>query len=197
MPAAPPTTPGTITLARHGEPALSRKITLNAEGYRRWWAQYEEGGILDGQTPPDDLVEFARCAKVIFASTRRRARETAAAVVGAKVVVDHDMFIEAPLPPPRLPSFLKFDPRVWGFLARLSWWLGLSPNEDETRPQAQARAREVADHLILAATHQGDVLVLAHGFFNHMVGDELKKRGWRLVRNRGFRYWSVRSFEKR
>ena len=189
--------PGSITLARHGEPALSRKVKLDAEGYRAWWAKYEVGGILDGQTPPEDLLAIARDAKVIVASSRRRALETAGAVVAGKTFLQEDMFWEAPLPPPSLPSALKFDPKVWGFLARVSWWMGLSPNEEETRPAAQARAREAADHLIRAAESEGNVLVLAHGFFNHMVGSQLKKRGWTLKDDKGFRYWSARTFVKR
>jgi len=192
-----PSVPGTITLARHGEPALSRKVKLDAQGYRDWWAKYEEGGILAGQTPPDDLLAIANAAKVIFASSRRRARETAGAVVAGKHFVEDPLFWEAPLPPPSFPSAMKFDPRVWGFLARLSWWWGLSPSDEETRPAAQARAREAADHLVRAAETEGDVLVLAHGFFNHMVGLELKKRGYKLVSDKGYRYWSARTFARR
>jgi hypothetical protein len=33
-----------ITLARHGEPALSRKVRLNAPEYGDWWGRYEVGG---------------------------------------------------------------------------------------------------------------------------------------------------------
>ena len=195
--AAPPRLPGSITLARHGEPALSRDIKLDSAGYRAWWAKYEEGGIRAGQIPPESLLVLARDAKVIFASTRRRALETADAVVAGRHFVRDPIFIEAPLPPPNLPGFLKLSPRNWGGVARASWWLGLSPNEDETRPAAQARAREVADRLVRAAESEGDVLVLAHGFFNHMVGVELKKRRWRLEDDRGYGYWSARRFVRR
>ena len=44
---------GAIVLARHGEPALCRQVKLVADGYRRWWATYEEGGLLCGQQPPE------------------------------------------------------------------------------------------------------------------------------------------------
>ncbi len=43
---------GAIMLARHGEPALSRKVRLTAREYRDWWVLYEAGGIIPGQTPP-------------------------------------------------------------------------------------------------------------------------------------------------
>ena len=51
---------GAIVLARHGEPALSRKIKLDARAYDRWWAAYEAGGILPGQVPPSELVLLPR-----------------------------------------------------------------------------------------------------------------------------------------
>ena len=71
---------GSITLARHGEPALSRKVQLTAGGYRDWWARYEIGGLKEGQTPPTALVATAKEAGKLLVSTRRRAIETARAL---------------------------------------------------------------------------------------------------------------------
>jgi broad specificity phosphatase PhoE len=187
--------PGSIVLARHGEPALSRRIRLNAEGYRRWWAAYEDGGILAGQTPPAELLDLARHADIIFASTRRRAVETAEAVVGGKTFVRDPMFVEAPLPPPPLPSFLKLGPKAWGVIARFTWWFGYDGGQ-ETRAEAQARARAASERLVAAALGGADVLLLAHGFFNLMVGLELKRQGWRRMEDRGFKYWATRRFER-
>ncbi len=187
--------PGSIVLARHGEPALSRRIRLNAAGYRRWWAAYEDGGILAGQTPPTELIDLARHADIIFASTRRRAVETADAVVGGKNFVRDAMFVEAPLPPPPLPGFLKLGPKAWGTIARFTWWFGYHGGQ-ETRAQAQARARAGSERLAAAALNGTDVLLIAHGFFNLMVGLELKRLGWRRVQDRGFKYWATRRFER-
>jgi broad specificity phosphatase PhoE len=189
--------PGAIVLARHGEPALSRKVRLDSEGYRRWWARYEDGGLLDGQTPPEALKALAREAHAVFASTRLRSIETARAVAGDRSFVEDPLFIEAPLPPPRFPSFLKFSPRAWGVIARFWWWVFDHHDGEESRRQAKARAREAAQELVEAAADGRDVLVLAHGFFNGMIGVELGRLGWRCVRDEGFRYWSARRFEKR
>lgn len=109
---ADPTT-GDIVIARHGEPALSRRVKLSAAGYRRWWATYEEGGIIDPHKAPVGLLELVRKADVIFASSRQRAVETAEAVVQGKHFVRDPMFVEAPLPPPYWPEFVKFSPRTW------------------------------------------------------------------------------------
>jgi broad specificity phosphatase PhoE len=190
---APPK-PGAILLTRHGEPALSRRVKLDSEGYRRWWALYEEGGLLAGQTVPARLAESAAGA-VVISSTRRRSLETARALRGDGEFVSEALMIEAPLPPPRLPSFLRFSPRTWGVISRIFWWLGHSQGE-ETRQQAQDRARRAADRLIGLAEQGRDVLVLAHGYFNAMVGFELKRRGWRLASDHGFGYWCARRFER-
>ncbi len=186
---------GAIVLARHGEPALSRKIKLDAAAYDRWWAAYEVGGILPGQTPPETLMQAARGADVVFCSTRRRAIETAEAL-GLDRPFTHDaMFVEAPLPAPRTPAFLRLGPKAWGVITRLLWYLGHNGGQ-ESRRAAWIRARAVADRLVAEAEAGREVLVVAHGFFNGMVGVELTRRGWRCVRDQGFKYWSTRRFER-
>ncbi|MHB8286990.1 MAG: histidine phosphatase family protein [Caulobacteraceae bacterium] len=188
---------GMIVLARHGEPALSRKISLDSAGYRRWWDVYEEGGILEGQTPPQDLLEAARQADVIFVSTRRRAQETAAAVVDGRPVVSDAMFIEAPLPPPPLPGFIKFGPKIWGVISRTAWWFFGYHEGKETRRQAQTRVSLAARRLVDHADRGENVLLVAHGFFNQMMALELRGLGWRCVANNGFKYWATKRFERR
>ena len=138
---------------------------------------------------------MARQADVIFASVRRRAVETAEAVVAGKHFVRDPLFVEAPLPPPPLPAFIKFGPRTWGVIARIAWWFGHHEGQ-ETRREAEARAAVAAQRLIDAAHNEGDVLVLAHGYFNHMIGVALKRAGWRLVENRGFKYWALRRYQQ-
>ena len=115
-PASTPIAPvkaGAILLTRHGEPALSRRVKLDSDGYRRWWALYEEGGLLAGQSVPARLVDSAGGA-VVVCSTRRRSLETARALRPEGDFTPEPLMIEAPLPPPRLPSFLRFSPRTWG-----------------------------------------------------------------------------------
>jgi len=192
-----PKTGGSIVLVRHGEPALSRKITLNSAEYRAWWGRYEEGGIREGQVPPPALLETAREADVIFVSTRVRAQETAAAIVGGKAVTLDADLIEAPLPPPPIPSFVRFNPKTWGFWTRVMWWYFNRHEDQESRAQAEVRAGRVADRLIARAGAGEKVLVVAHGFFNTMLGIELKKRGWAHVDGRGHRYWTAKRYERR
>jgi broad specificity phosphatase PhoE len=186
---------GAIVLARHGEPALSRKVRLTSREYKDWWALYEVGGILAGQVPPGHLVQAAARSGVIYTSTRLRAKETAMALVEGRDLLHEEIFIEAPLPPPPAPDFIRLSPKTWGVISRITWWLGGHRGE-ETRPDAQKRAREAARMLDEVARRGEDVLVVAHGFFNTMIGLELRKLGWRLVKGRGWRYWSTRYYER-
>ncbi|MBJ7412305.1 MAG: histidine phosphatase family protein [Phenylobacterium sp.] len=187
---------GAIILARHGEPALSRKVLLSAAEYRAFWATYEIGGILPGQTPPDRLRKFVAECGAVVSSTRLRAIQSARTMVGEREFPHHEILIEAPLPPPNFPGWLKLSPKLWGFIARVWWWFFNHHEGQETRAQAEERADRAAALLIGLAAGGENVVVLAHGFFNHLIGRSLKKLGWRLVESEGYKYWSMRRFER-
>lgn len=187
---------GAIILARHGEPDISRKVRLTAQGYRDFWARYEQLGILPGQTPPAALMEQIAKAGSILASTRQRSIESALALCQGREFKQNAIFVEAPLPPPNWPSFIKLSPKLWGFIARVWWWFFNHHEGQETRLQATGRAREAAEMISGLAESGEDVVVLAHGFFNFMVGRELRRLGWRLTANQGWKYWSTRRFER-
>lgn len=187
---------GGITLARHGEPHIERKVWLDAEGYRRFWASYEVLGILPGQMPPKELAEFVAKAGAIIASTRQRSIESMTHVAAGREFARDPLFVEAPLPPPAWPSWIRLTPAAWGFVARLWWWFFDHHEGQETRAEAERRSDDAADMLIELASGGEDVVVLAHGFFNFMIGRSLQRRGWRLAYSGGYKYWSMRRFER-
>jgi broad specificity phosphatase PhoE len=188
---------GTITVARHGEPALSRAIRLDVSGYGAFWAAYEEGGLLEGQAAPEHLHEAARAADLVLVSSRRRAIESARLVMGERAFEEDARLIEAPLPPPPWPAFVRMSPRFWGFFSRFWWWWFNHHAGQESRAQATLRAREVARQISEEADRGKNVLVFAHGFFNAMIGLELTRLGWKRTWGRGWKYWSTRRFERR
>ncbi len=191
-----PVKSGTITLARHGEPALSRKVRLNAPEYGEWWARYEVGGLKEGQTPPDQLIVIALEVDTIIASTRRRAIETAEAVTKGRAFATDPMFIEAPLPPPPWPLWLRMSPKRLGFFARFWWWFFNNHGGQETRAEAEVRAGKAADLLVELSDQGQSVLVVAHGFFNWMIADALKQRGLTKLVDEGHAYWSIKRFRR-
>ena len=185
---------GAIILVRHGRPALSRKVTLSATDYRDWWAQYEVLGLREGQTAPDRLKTLAREAGTVLASTRLRSIESATLVCDGRPFLSEAALIEAPLPPPPWPSWLKLPPTAWGFISRFAWWWFDFHSGEEPRRQAEMRAEAMVDRLVELAAGGEDVLVVAHGFFNAMIGRALRRRGWRLTENGGYKYWGARRF---
>ena len=187
---------GAVMLTRHGKPALSRRCLLSALGYGRWWAEYERLGLFPGQTAPEALASVTRAAGTVISSSRPRARESAALAAPGREVLVEPLFIEAPLPPPPVPEWIRLSPRFWGVVSRFWWHVFNNHGGQETRVEAEARAEQAADRVIAAAADGRDVVVFAHGYFNHMVGEALKARGWRLTANQGFKYWSQRRFEK-
>ena len=194
--AASKTRPGAIVLARHGEPMLSRKVRLNAQQYREFWASYEVLGLLPGQSPPQMLMAFVERCGSLVASTRLRSIESAEKLAQGRDFSRDPLLVEAPLPPPNWPSWIRLSPSIWGFIARVWWWFFNHHEGQETRSEAEARADEAAAMLERLAAHGEDVVVLAHGFFNFMIGRSLKRRGWRLVHSQGWKYWSMRRFER-
>ena len=191
-----PERPGAVILARHGKPALSRKVRLSADQYREWWADYEIGGLADDQTPPDRLKHTAAEAGFVIASTRPRSVETARAVAEGRAFAEDPMFVEAPLPPPHWPGWLKLSPMIWGGVARFWWGVFNHHDQQESRREAQARSDEAARLLVELAASGQDVLVVAHGFFNGMVGRSLRKHGFRCTVDGGYKYWAQRRFER-
>ena len=185
---------GAVILTRHGRPALSRKVLLNAAEYRAWWARYEEGGLLSGQCAPAELTGLASGAKVVACSTRRRAIESAGLAAPGCAPVSEVVFIEAPLPPPTLPSWLRLSPRIWGFVTRFLWWFFNVHFDQESRAEAEVRAGHAADRLIELAA-DGDVILFAHGFFNTLIARAFKARGWRYTKDNGWKYWSTKRFD--
>jgi broad specificity phosphatase PhoE len=189
--------PGSITLARHGEPALSRKVRLSSREYREFWARYEVMGLLPGQTPPAALIGHVEVCDVLISSTRLRAIESAQAVGKGRDFERDAVLIEAPLPPPRWPSWIRLSPRIWGFLARVHWWFFNHHQGEENRREAEARADRAAAKLVAIAESGQDVVVLAHGFFNLLIDRSLRRRGWRRTLREGYKYWSTRRFQRR
>jgi len=187
---------GRVTLVRHGEPDICRQVRLSAREYVDWWARYETRGLLPGQTPPDGLVATARGAGVMISSIRPRAIETAGAVCDGRAYARDPLFVEAPLPPPRWPGWIRLSPRAWGFISRVWWWFFNHHEGQETRAQAEQRADQAAAVLIDLARDGQDVLLVAHGFFNGMIGEALRRRGWRCTQDQGFYYWKARRFER-
>lgn len=183
-----------LIIARHGKPALSRKVKLTWQGYKDWWVRYDEGGLKPDQKFPKKLSKWVGRADVIMSSPLRRAIESAELISGRTVDVIEDRLVEAALPPPRLFK-LKLRPKTWGTLSRIVWQLGWSGGM-ESRVEARARVNDMCDILASHAAEGKIVYVSAHGWINRMLKGSLTKRGWKMKSQNGDLHWSFRRFER-
>jgi len=187
---------GRIITARHGRPDLSRDVTITAREYGDWWARYDESGLHPDERPPEGLIALAQGAKTVLSSTLPRAIETAQqATEGARDVPADPMFVEAPLPPPPWPDFIRLRPGQWGVVSRVLWNLGYAPAGVESVGDAWTRVGRIITRLE-ELTRNGDVLLCAHGYLNWMIDRRLRREGWtRTMRDGGNHYWSWRIYE--
>ena len=188
--------PKTIIVARHGKPALNRKLWISSEDYVDWWAQYDAGGLIPNQKIPRNLLNAIANSEIIISSPLRRVVETAQSVAGGKEFQTNEIFVEAPLPPPQLPNWFKLTPRMWGFVARCVWFIGFSRGQ-ESHDEAKIRAQNAAKELIDLSQKHGTVALLAHGWFNRMMRPYLKENGYECSYDGGDFHWSYRVYTKR
>lgn len=187
---------GPIIVSRHGRPALDRTAgpKLTWQEYRDWWERYEAGSLAKDQRPPEKLKQLVANVDLVLSSVRPRAQETARWATDGRTPEAHDVFNEAPLPPPRFKS-RKYLPKTWNVLARTAWLRG-HKLDGESVHEARARAQQAAKHLHEAADGQS-VYLAAHGWFNRMLRRPLKQLGWVCVYDGGDKYWSFRVYEYR
>lgn len=115
---------GRIITVRHGRPDLDRDLTITAREYGDWWSQYDASGLAAEERPPESLLKISAGAATILSSTLPRAIETARHIAGATRTVPADpIFVEAPLPPPPFPDFIKLRPGQWGVVSRTMWFM--------------------------------------------------------------------------
>lgn len=184
----------TIIIARHGKPALSRKVKLNWREYREWWKEYDKGGLQSEQKIPKRLSDWVSKADIVISSSLRRAVESAELASGRAPDYIYEELIEAALPSPKLGP-LKIRPKSWGTWSRIVWYWGW-PDGMESHGAARVRANAMCDVLAEHAKDGKIIYVSGHGWFNRMLKGSLMKRGWKCKSQNGDLHWSHRRFER-
>ena len=129
----------------------------------------------------------------VFTSGRPRAHQSAKALAPHAELVADPLFAEAPLACPRIP-LLKMRVPKWAVVARLLWHAGYHP-EIENYRKAKHRAGQAADILIAKVRDGGAAALVAHGYFNAMIGRQLRQRGFVAHRRHRVRYWNAVIYE--
>ena len=183
-----------IVLVRHGQPHIALSPTTCHRGFRDYIGDYEEAGLDPVSLPPRELVELGQELGAIFASDRKRSHQSAKLLAAEKPLIIDPLFAEAPLASPPVP-FLKMSVPSWAVISRLLWHAGFAPGI-EGAASARLRARQAADILVARAQEVGGVALVAHGYFNFMIGRELKRRGFAKRGSHRAHYWNSVTYER-
>lgn len=182
-----------IVLIRHGQPHIALSPRTAHGGFADYIDDYEVAGLAPSSLPPEELRDLLKELTHVFSSDRPRSRQSAERLAPhAELTVD-PLFAEAPLASPRLP-FLKMAVPKWAVVSRILWHAGFHPGIENPR-QARARAAKAADILVARAKETGIAALVAHGYFNWMIGRQLLKRGFRRTGTHQARYWNTVIYE--
>jgi broad specificity phosphatase PhoE len=183
-----------IILIRHGQPAIALRPRTSHHGFADYIDAYEAAGLDPDSLPPRELSDLVRELDEIFTSGRPRAHQSARALAPNAELIADPLFAEAPLASPRIP-LLKMRVPKWAVMARILWHAGYHP-EIENYRKAKHRAAEAAD-ILIGKLRTGDtqtapvVALVAHGYFNAMIGRQLRKRGFSPTGSHRVRYWNA------
>ena len=178
-----------IILIRHGQPAIALSPRAGHREFGTYIDAYEAAGLDPSSLPPRELADLVKELRFVFTSGLPRAHESARALAPhAELVVD-PLFVEAPLASPPIP-LIRMRVPSWAVVARLLWHAGYHPQiEDYAR--ARARAGAAADALIAKVKDGGAVALVAHGYFNAMIGRQLRRRGFARSGSHRVQYWNA------
>ncbi|MBN9555008.1 MAG: histidine phosphatase family protein [Alphaproteobacteria bacterium] len=177
-----------IILVRHGRPHLPLRPRTGHHGFRDYIDAYEAAGLDPESMPPRELADLVKELDHVFSSDRPRAHQSARALAPRADLQVDPLFAEAPLASPRIP-LLKMRVPKWAVVARLLWHAGYHP-EIEDYPTARDRACRAADILVDKVREGGAAVLVAHGYFNAMIGRQLRRRGFARTGSHRVRYWN-------
>lgn len=182
-----------IILVRHGRPALPLRPRTNHSEFRDYIDAYEQAGLAPDSLPPQELADLVKELDHVFTSDRPRARESAKALAPHVELQVDPLFAEAPLASPRIP-LLRMRVAKWAVVARLLWHAGYHPEIEDYR-KAKHRAGEAADILMNKVRDGGAAVLVAHGYFNAMIGRQLRQRGFARTGAHRVHYWNAVTYE--
>ncbi len=177
-----------IILIRHGQPDIPVSPRTSHHEFRTYIDAYEEAGLDPDSAPPEELQDLLGEISQVFTSGRKRAHDSARALAPNAELIADPLFAEAPLASPRIP-LLRMKVPKWAVVARILWHAGYHP-EIENYRRAKHRAAQAADILIARAHRDGVTALVAHGYFNLIIGRELRRRGFRKSGSHRARFWN-------
>ncbi len=186
--------PMRIILIRHGRPAIPTAPRTSHREFRTYIDDYEQAGLDPDSVPPDELQDLVGELTAVFTSGRKRSDDSAKVLAPNAELIADPLFDEAPLASPRIP-ILKMKVPKWAVVARILWHAGYHP-EIENYRKAKHRAAQAADILMHRARAEGVAALVAHGYFNFLIGRELRHRGFKKSGSHRARFWNAVIYDR-
>jgi len=184
-----------ILLIRHGQPHIALHPRTSHGGFADYIDAYEQAGLAPSDLPPQQLRDLVKELDHVFTSGRPRSHQSAAALAPHAELTADPLFAEAPLVSPPIPLLTMRVPK-WAVISRILWHVGFHPEIENPRAAAK-RAVQAAEILIARAKKSGMTALVAHGYFNWMIGRVLLKRGLARTGSHQARYWNTVIYESR
>lgn len=183
-----------IVLIRHGKPDIPKGRWIGHRNFQDYIEAYEKAGLDTDSPPPEWLVELARKARRVYASDRPRAKESAKALAPHADLMHDALFMEAQLKSPRLP-LVRMNAPVWAVVARVAWHAGHDAGIEDYR-EVKGRALRAMEILSETAESDGLAVLVAHGYFNAILGRVLSRAGWRKHGRHRAKFWNAVIYER-
>jgi broad specificity phosphatase PhoE len=180
--------PMRVILIRHGRPDIATAPRTSHREFRSYIDAYEAAGLDPESIPPEELQDLLGELDAVFTSERKRSVDSARALAPHAELIADPLFAEAPLASPPIP-LLKMKVPKWAVVARILWHAGYHP-EIENYRRAKHRAVHAADILVTRARSDGAAALVAHGYFNYIIGRELRRRGFRKTGSHRAQFWN-------
>ena len=178
-----------IILVRHGRPAISTSHRTSHREFRDYIDAYEAAGLDPDSVPPEELQDLVKELSAVYTSGKPRAQDSARALAPNAELIADPLFVEAPLASPRIP-LLRMKVPTWAVMARILWHAGYHPEIEDYR-RSKHRAVRAADILTKRAREEGTAALVAHGYFNLIIGRELRRRGFRKTGSHLVQFWNA------
>ncbi|MGH6878083.1 MAG: histidine phosphatase family protein [Rhizomicrobium sp.] len=178
-----------IILIRHGQPDIPVAPRASHHEFRSYIDAYEQSGLDPDSAPPEELQDLVGELSAVFTSGRKRAHDSARALAPNAELIADPLFAEAPLASPRIPILRMTVPK-WAVVARVLWHAGYHPEIEDYR-RAKRRGSEAADILMARARQDGAAALVAHGYFNLIIGRELRHRDFTKSGSHRARFWNA------
>ncbi|HEY5048486.1 MAG TPA: histidine phosphatase family protein [Rhizomicrobium sp.] len=183
-----------IILIRHGRPNIPVAVRTSHREFRSFIDAYEDAGLDPESAPPEELQDLLAELTAVFTSGRPRSDDSARALAPNAELIADPLFVEAPLASPPIP-LLRMKVPKWAVVARILWHAGYHP-EIENYRRAKHRAADAADILVQRARAEGSAALVAHGYFNLIIGRELRRRGFKRTGSHRARFWNAVIYQK-